>query len=455
MQLEPKMLLCALPLLAVGCPEIKTDGDTWGSGEAPDGEPAETTETEDDEPSSCLHEWTRWDESDAPITAVCLSGDYANAPFFSPTIEAPCGTEDFPRTLLEGQMYTESSVGDPWLVQAAAAGFICDADDPNDFEDSWRGGGGNWQLRFEPEAFSTCDDYTVNHTGYVVQAGMAQQMEPSFDPLQCPYVNEYSFAAAMAPAAPLANAVPTIESAPTPCVPGSGEFEFVVRDTATDSDGTVGLRLTPIAADGPAPFPERAWLRKLVVDEWGTVNNLRVAGLSDRLHQNGSRVWGGHGLDADEAILAFAPGQVVMSAMFATSEAELADIELPRVTLTWSCQVDGSAPHFDAPPLPGYMGALPPALGLGHRVTAWLDWDHQRMALAPQGRYADRLTTELVPIGPNRAKFSGTLTAYGATISGNVKRTPDSLKFTKLVLDIDGSPMGPPPVVLGKIHDGD
>lgn len=439
-----------LPLLtigALGCP-------VYDLPKAEDDESdyiPETTETDYGEPVSCSYQWNRLIDSEFDIDAVCLSGTQTTAPFLNPVIDVPCGTEDVPRTTVPAEQYDEASTGDDYLVQSSG-NPLCLADDPLNFVDSWRGGGGLWELRFEPEAFSTCADYTVDHIEYVVldtsdPFNIHQRLEGSLNGVACPYIDQIS---AFAPMPNLPGGLGGPPSSPGTCTPGSATFDLVARDTEVGTDGQRAIQLTPIAAE-PAPFPERAWLRRVVIEDWGDVDNLHFATTAGPLRQKGSDVWGGAKV-AGASVKNFAPGKVAMGSMFATAGAPLgADVDLPRVELSWTCQSDPDAPHYSTPVAQGYVGQLPGLLGIDHRMNLWVEWESQRALLAPEGRYGDHVRADLTPTGPNTATLEGELPIYDATFSAAVTRTGPTLTLSDLTLTVAGLGIPVPTITMQRI----
>ena len=199
------------------------------------------------------------------------------------------------------------------------------------------------------------------------------------------------------------------------CSAGSATFDMVARHIKGHNTlGEAAVQLVPIA-DSNAVFPARAWLRTINVLDWGDIGMFRIASPGQDLTfaSNGS-VTGGIQISAPTTQQSLSVGTATMGAIMGT--ASVADgNELPRVTLSWSCEV-GSPPHFGSiPNHTGYLLDLS-SYGLNHRLVVWVDQGAKMIRVAPRGRFMDHV---LMPYNSS-GHFKGVIQPHNTMIEGEI-----------------------------------
>lgn len=372
----------------------------------------------------CELDWFRLVGSPTGIASVCFDGEYGPDMIADVEVSVPCD-DFFGSSAPNDYEGYENDLGSPdYMVQATGVPWLCNVND----------GAGTWLASFPPGASSVCEDYTLDGVSYVVYDayGLLTQ-ESGWGGPDCPYVNQYG-------GYYMALDYDKVWSGPTDCSPGSATFKLGARAMIDGPGADDSLWLTPLAEE-TARFPERAWLRKVEVLDWGTATRLHVAAVGDRLSFDGGNVSNGRLLAAaDGNIFTFAVGASPMSAMFGTSHyAVVDDMALPTVKLTWSCQQSAQSPHYLPIPEKPFVADLPASTGFGHRLIFWVDWANRLLRIAPEGRFEDAVRVPLMVIDEANRSFSGTLPAYELAFSGQLHKQGGSLALTSASVTVGGT----------------
>lgn len=378
----------------------------------PTTEPLPTFTTNAD--GNCEVSWDRPFSSTYGIRAVCFDGTYGLDMVSGSTVTTPCQSFDY--NGVESQLPSNE-----FNVEASDPGYMCNPGT----------GAGTWTGRFPPGPSSTCSDYTFLGENYVELDQYGVQFLSNAFGVACAFVNYTGgyYAAA---------SYDKLPSAATDCTPGSATFKLASRGVSTDDGGKVSIWLAPLATQ-TARFPERAWMRRIEISDWGSIDNLHIARFGEYLRFAGAQVTNGRTLSRPGTAFNFAVGDAPMSTMFAVAGATLGSgFELPTVQITWSCEVDASHPHFVPIAENGYVAPLPPSTGIGQRVVLWLDWAHDRMRIAPEGDFAVYDVVKLVRIGAASAHFAGRLASYDANYAGTITMVDGNLRLTDATATVAG-----------------
>lgn len=406
--LEGALCLSILSMLSA-CPEI-SGGKPW---EAGTGEPALT----DSYLNKCYWTWSNFADYPEPMHAVCIAGTHPDNPPSNLQLTVPCqafGSAASPTTLAATYTTADATT---FLDQVTnGGGYICQAGT----------GAGSYHADFDRT--DECDYYTKDKVSYVLEDAMGALY--SDDPA-CEYENIIAGSYARV-------SYDKVDTSLATCTPGSATFQLVARGVSGDAPpGSVGstISLMPIASTA-ARFPERAWLRKVEVSAWGTVDNLRVARFREHLRLGASGASGGVALRAPKSVLTFAAGAAPMSTMFAADHIAISpETVLPTVKLTWSCESD---PNAYKPIGEGFVGTPLAPFGMPHRIVLWPDWTGKKLRIAPEGRFVDYSPIKLTMTGARSATFKGHLSAYDATLSGVISQVGTTIYLTSATVVIGG-----------------
>jgi hypothetical protein len=355
----------------------------------------------------CELDWSRTVNAELGIASVCFDGDYGPDMIADVELEVPCPPyPTSPSNVYEG--YENDYGNNEYMVQTTWVPYLCDINY----------GFGTWTASFPEGPSSVCEDYTLGGVSYVTydEYGLLTP-EPDWGggPV-CPYEIQYG-GYYMSPE------YDDVPSGPTDCTPGTAKFKLASRAVAEGAGDLVSVWLTPLAIE-EAHFPERAWLRRVKVLDWGTASNLHVAGLGDHLSFSGSTVGNGRVLTAAAGnIHDFAIGESPMSAMFGIGNLTLDEnTALPEVELSWSCQVNAQSPHFEAITQSPFVAELPAIAGFEHDIVFWVDWPKKLLRIAPEGRFSDFVRVHLYQVDANTASFAGTLPTYDLAFKGKLHK---------------------------------
>jgi len=362
----------------------------------------------------CELGWSRTNNSATGIASVCFDGEYGLDMIADVDVSVPCdafGGNPAPNVYAG---YENDLGNNDYMVQTSWSPWLCNVNE----------GFGTWWASFPPGANSVCSDYTLDGVSYVIYDNYGLLVsEPSFGGPLCEGVNQYDgYFTSLS--------YDRLPSGPTACTPGSAEFELGARAVLEGTPGDVSVWLTPVALE-EAHFPERAWLRRIEVLDWGTATNLHVAALGDRLSFVGADVSNGSTLTpAGGDSYNLAVGAAPMSTMFGTAHLPLDDdTVLPTVQLHWSCQVDSEAPHFDPIPEKPFILALPDTMGIEHDLVLWVDLPNKLLRIAPEGRFSDAVMVRLAQIDATTHGFAGTLPSYDMAFRGKLVKQGTVLKL--------------------------
>jgi hypothetical protein len=224
------------------------------------------------------------------------------------------------------------------------------------------------------------------------------------------------------------------------CTPGTGQFKLyskVVRDA--DKDGDAILELRPGQISGPA-FPERAWLRSITVESFGSAPNLKAVKQGFAASITGEALvppGAAQVLTPGAPSVALPVGAMLMGTRFVSDQVSLSGtFTPPTVTLSWTCEVDPSAPHYSTFPGPAPFtmpgNTLPGGLAPSTRVALRVDPVRKEAHLKLKGRATDDIVIDLQGTGPawsfddvlyaENAEVTGTLTLVGPTATVSFSR---------------------------------
>lgn len=338
---------------------------------------------------------------------------------FAPgTCESPWPTTD------PGMSPTFTGTGGVWgssMLSQATQYDVCNTIDPiaNSI------GYGEWKYAFTASSGSSCSDYTnFRHDWVLVGAGGLYVLNGTVD---CPVGTYY---AASLP-------VPFLRSSTAlGCTPGSATYDLVpLHAVSSAADGTRAFNVAPVARTD-VRVPERAWLRTVAVEDWGSATNLHIAPVGAQLDFSEGSISGGPSLQAAAGSqLDLAVGAAVMSASFGVDGLVEGDT-LPDVTLTWSCEVDPEAPHFtpvqDNDP---YIADLS-AYGVAHTMVFWVDEPRRMLRIAPLGRFQDAMSMHY----DTQGRFRGAMPTLDARIEGRIDTSGAGLELVSGRLTIGSLP---------------
>ncbi|MFO0633684.1 MAG: hypothetical protein U0168_12610 [Nannocystaceae bacterium] len=390
-------------------------GSDWDPGPIDPGEPA----VEDPVTGDCSFDWVPM--IDLPsIRGVCFAGTHGGSGIDDVEVIAPClgyGPTSDPATYEGVVQFADEST---YAVEAANADTMCSNGD---------GSAELWRAVFPPATGYLCGDYTQSTVNYVAIASGGRLYNLSADGVQCPLANDYGgYYASMS--------YDQLETAPTACTPGSATFELVALGASSGIGDAAALWVTPIA-EGNARFPERAWLRRIEVEDWGTAQNLHVARLHDHLGFAGDVVSNGRVLTGPQSVMDLPVGQAPMSTMFGIAGATLGpSTTLPRVRLSWSCPAGNVGQYATPIDDPGFVASPLAELGYGHRVVIWSDWQGDMLRVAPEGRFVDHQVVRLHKTSQTSATFTVRLDAYDALLAGRITKSAGNLVLSNATLTI-------------------
>ena len=198
------------------------------------------------------------------------------------------------------------------------------------------------------------------------------------------------------------------------CTAGSATFDLVARQARKENETGVAVQMVPIAETN-ATFPERAWLRSIEIEDWGDAPMLRFAAYGQELNFSNGNVTGGYVIEAPDTELNLSVGNAMMSAMIGGASIPEGG-ELPRITLTWSCEVSSPA-HYTSVPnhVPHVMNLS--SHGVDHRFVLWVDQSAQMIRVAPRGRFNDYIQMPYDGTGFFRGHIDALSTYWEGTIS--------------------------------------
>lgn len=244
---------------------------------------------------------------------------------------------------------------------------------------------------------------------------------------------------------------------------GATEAEVLLAHRAwsdLDSDGEQHSRLIPILKSGP-DFPERAWIRRVEVTDWGDAQALHLLKTGQYLRLDGDEVQSGpiETLDSQSSTRTFAVGVLHMgSTVVVDGVPDDEAFALPALKLDWSCEVDPQQPHFQViTPPQAYARRLKDlgitGVNLDHRVIMRINAPASIGVLELQGRHHDRISFPITSDGADWA-FDFDDTALGVDAAGTVSPSGQhdkEIAFDRLI--VGGVDLGTPSWVLQKFQE--
>lgn len=230
-------------------------------------------------------------------------------------------------------------------------------------------------------------------------------------------------------------------------VPMSLEYAYV-RDN--DRDGEQHAIIFPVLESGSG-YSERAWLRKVVVTDWGDASAFHIQGFDHPFEVSADDVVDTtHSvtLDAGNTPKTYAVGDITMSTTWAIDglPGHLATYKLPELKVDWSCEVDTEDPHFvvDANAAAAFAAPISDLTGVTASQRILLRFPSSSEAtIELEGRYNDRVTLQLTPVSPGVHSFDEQTTAnHGFHVAGTVTQVGSDKQVDLTDLTLRGVDFG-------------
>ncbi len=236
-------------------------------------------------------------------------------------------------------------------------------------------------------------------------------------------------------------------------VPGAADFDFAVRRQFINDGSKATLWLSPILAE-LASFPERAWLRSIEVIDWGSATNLHLADFTSSFEIDGWDLGGMVITPSSGNPTTFSVGQQPMTVMMGTSSMPVdgETLALPKVRMSWSCQVNPTNPHpIAVEDRSGHVMSLPGSLPIKSRLVFWPALDGSDIRMAPEGRYLDYVQSKLEPSTLGGTTFSFPFVGHDARFDGRLVPFGGSFRILDGVVTFGETPQTLPTITLKKL----